>query len=1121
MIKIYNLKFIRFFLLFIVAVFILVSISSINAADINLNSTNSSGIGGAIDDIGSGSEIDNTLTLNPGTYNKTSDINVSINFSGKNVLIRGNGSPDQVIIDARGLGRMFNISGNSNITFENITFINGYINNGNGGSLYITAGKTTITNCIFKNNNASTVNTSASSPAYTYGGAIYNTANNLEINNSNFTNNTAYTRTYHDNWGKDSFAYGGAIYNTGFNLSVNNSEFNNNTVYSESGSGYESDNAYGYGGAIYNTGNNFNLINSSFNSNKITSDAWAGDYDYPHSDAQGAGVFNSGKGLSVTNSTFINNNITSYAGSRYDFGSNNAWGAGIYTNNEFSINGSNFFNNTIVATSWADDYSYYGGYVEYVDNGTGIDIYVNSANVGINYNRFVGNYSNKVFFANFANVSADYNWWGKNSIAGYTNLNTNNHYILNIANTTSLNGIVIGDQIIFNLLVLNTTRNNDGVEYLPYFAINGTFNGFVFNSTWNDRFKYNYTINRTNWQYVLAHLDMQDTSFQFYVMMTTNSTIVIDPINPKIDNNVTITGHLANYTNITQVNVSVDGNLYLVDVNSNGDWTLTYLTNRTGSISVLVSLTGNSYYTDFSNSTMFNVLKTTNSTIVVSPSSVNIGENVNVTGQLANYTGISSINVTIGGNTYPVTVDSTGFWSLNYTTKKTGNITVAVNFNGNDNYTGFSNTTSFEVFKNSTNSSIVVSNVHVGNDAIISGQLAGYLGDGSDSLTVTVDGNDYNVTIGADGDWSLNYTTEKTGNITVAISFDGNDNYTAFTNTTTFEVLKNSTNSSIVINPNNPNIGDNITISGQLANYTNITQVNVTIGGNNYLVDVNSTGGWILNYTVSNVGNISVSVSLSGDYYYMDFINKTNFLVNKLNSTISAEIPNGTVGETVNVTVKLDETINIIANVTIGNHTYYDIVFVDGVAIIPYSITVPYLGNLNVTFLGNNQYNSDSVLVNVNFKAPTNVIVDKKTTGKSKDVILSAKLLDHNGNPLADKTLKFYINGNYIGEAITDENGIAILKYTANTVGNLTVNVEFVGDDLYISSNSSNILKVITNHQNNTNNTNKTNTTNNTKTNHINTDKASAFMKKTGIPLIPAILAIFIVLGILLRRKQN
>ncbi|OQD59216.1 hypothetical protein MBBAR_5c00590 [Methanobrevibacter arboriphilus JCM 13429 = DSM 1125] len=849
MIKIYNLKFIRFFLLFIVAVFILFSISSINAADINLNSTNSSGIGGAIDDIGSGSDIDNTLTLNPGTYNKTSDINVSINFSGKNVLIRGNGSPDQVIIDARGLGRMFNISGNSNIIFENITFINGYINNGNGGSLYITAGKTTITNCVFKNNNASTVNTSASSPAYTYGGAIYNTANNLEINNSKFTNNTAYTRTYHDNWGKDSFAYGGAIYNTGFNLSVNNSEFNNNTVYSESGSGHESDNAYGYGGAIYNTGNNFNLINSSFNSNKITSDAWADDYDYPHSDAQGAGVFNSGKGLSVTNSTFINNNITSYAGSRYDFGSNNAWGAGIYTNNEFSINGSNFFNNTIVATSWADDYSYYGGYVEYVDNGTGIDIYVNSANVGINYNRFVGNYSNKVFFANFVNVSADYNWWGKNSITGYTNLNTNNHYILNIANTTSLNGIVIGDKIIFNLLVLNTTRNNDGVEYLPYFAINGTFNSFAFNSTWNDRFKYNYTINRTNWQYVLAHLDMQDISFQFYVMMTTNSTIVIDPINPNIDNNVNITGHLANYTNITQVNV--------------------------------------------------------------------------------------------------------------------------------------------------------------------------------------------------------------------------------------------------------------------------------TIEGNNYLVDVNSTGGWILNYTVSNVGDISVSVSLSGDYYYMDFINKTKFLVNKLNSTISAEIPNETVGETVNVTVKLDETINIIANVTIGNHAYYDVVFVDGVAIIPYSITAPYLGNLNVTFLGNDQYNSGSVLVNVNFKAPTNIIVDKKTTGKGKDVILSAKLLDHNGNPLADKTIKFYINGNYIGEAITDENGIARLKYTANTVGNLTVNVEFVGDDLYLSSNSSNILKVITNHQNNTNKTNKTNTTNNTKTNHTNTDKANAFMKKTGIPLIPAILAIFIVLGILLRRKQN
>ena len=933
--KIYNMNFIRLLLLFIVAVFLLVSISSISAADITLNSTNSSGIGGAIADIGSGSDIDNTLTLNPGTYNKASDINVSINFSGKNVLIRGNGSPDQVIIDARGLGRMFNISGNSNITFENITFINGYINNGNGGSLYITSGKTTITNCVFKNNNASTINTSASSSAYTYGGAIYNTANNLEINNSNFTNNTAYTRTYHYYWGRDSFAYGGAIYNTGFNLSVNNSKFSNNAVYSESGSGYTAANAHGYGGAIYNTGDNFNLINSSFNSNKITSDAWSDDYNYPHADAQGAGVFNSGKGLTVTNSTFISNNIASYAGSRYDFGSNNAWGAGIYTNNESSVNGSNFFNNTIVATSWADDESYYGGYVEYVNNGSGIDIYANSANLGINYNRFVGNYSNKVFFANFTNVSADYNWWGKNNITGYTNLNTNNHYILNITNTTNLNGIVIGDQVIFNLLVLNTTSSNDGVEYLPYFVINGTFNGFAFNSTWNDRFKYNYTINRTNWQYVLAHLDMQDTNFQFYVMMTTNSTIVINPINPNIDNNVTITGQLANYTNITQVNVTVDGNIYLVGVNSTGGWTLTYLTNRTG-------------------------------------------------------------------------------------------------------------------------------------------------------------------------------------NITVIVSYSGDGNYTGFSNTTSFEVLKNSTNSTIVISPNNPYIGNNITISGQLANYTNITQVNVTVDGNIYLVDVNSTGDWNLNYTVSHAGNISVSVSLSGDYYYMDFINKTSFLVNKLNLTISAEIPNGIVGETVNATVKLNETIDTIANVTIGNHTYYDVAFVDGVAIIPYSITAPYLGNLNVTFLGNDQYNSGSVLVYINFKAPTSVIVDKETTGKGKDVILSAKLLDHNSNPLADKTLRFYINGNYIGEAITDENGIARLKYTTNTIGNFTIKVEFMGEDLYLSSNGTNILKVIANHQNNTNNTNKTN-----KTNHINTDRTSAVMKETGIPLIPAILVIFVVLGILVRRKQN
>ena len=56
----------------------------------------------------------------------------------------------------------------------------------------------------------------------------------------------------------------------------------------------------------------------------------------------------------------------------------------------------------------------------------------------------------------------------------------NNHYILNVTNLTSLDNLKIGDTVSFALLVLNTTLSNVGVENLPFFTINGTFNNKIF-----------------------------------------------------------------------------------------------------------------------------------------------------------------------------------------------------------------------------------------------------------------------------------------------------------------------------------------------------------------------------------------------------------------------------------------------------------------------------------------------------------------------------------------------------------------------------------------------------------------------------------------------------------------
>ncbi|WP_169805358.1 hypothetical protein, partial [Methanobrevibacter cuticularis] len=219
---------------------------------------------------------------------------------------------------------------------------------------------------------------------------------------------------------------------------------------------------------------------------------------------------------------------------------------------------------------------------------------------------------------------------------------------------------------------------------------------------------------------------------------------------------------------------------------------------------------------------------------------------------------------------------------------RTGSINVVVGLSGHGNFSDFSNSTTFTVAKNSTNSTVVVSpnSVSIGNNVTVSGVLANY--SGVTSVTVSVDGIQFIVAVDGSGGWSLNYTTVRTGSVSVVVGFAGNDNYTSFINSTTFTVAKNSTNSTIVVNPNPVQIGVNTTISGVLANYTGITSVNVIVDGNIQVVSVNSTGGWSMVYTAIRTGSINVVVGLFGHGNFSDFSNSTTFTVakNSTNSTV-------------------------------------------------------------------------------------------------------------------------------------------------------------------------------------------------------------------------------------------
>ena len=283
------------------AIFI-ISSSGLSASSVVIDNSTSGGIKDAISNVNSG----DTIILESGVYKGDNNTKININ---KSITLQGNGS--DVIIDAQKNGRIFNILSN-NITFINITFINGNVN-GDGGAIHNDNFENiTFINCKFINNTATA-----------YGGAIDNNGHNFAVINCSFTNNNV-TGGSHS---------GGAIRNQGNNFKVINCTFTNNeangggaffTMGNNStiiNSTFINNTARGYGGAIMYMSYNFTITNSIFTNNTAT---WGGVIFGQVSD-----------GLTIINSSFNNNNAT--------IGS----GGVIYSdNNNYIIINSNFTNNT-------------------------------------------------------------------------------------------------------------------------------------------------------------------------------------------------------------------------------------------------------------------------------------------------------------------------------------------------------------------------------------------------------------------------------------------------------------------------------------------------------------------------------------------------------------------------------------------------------------------------------------------------------------------------------------------------------------------------------------------------------------------------------------------------------
>ena len=493
--------------------------------------------------------------------------------------------------------------------------------------------------------------------------------------------------------------------------------------------------------------------------------------------------------------------------------------------------------------------------------------------------------------------------------------------------------------------------------------------------------------------------------------------------------------------------VIVDGDKYDVAI-VNGSAKLTLSDLPAGVYYIEAKYDGNSIVTESYNSTKFTI-DLIDSSIAVEAKNIKCGEEAVITATVTDGA-TGTVTFFVNGKTYVVDItDSVA--TLKIADLTTGDYPVFAYYNGDKYYKTSYNSTTFNVAKLASTTTVNVSDIKVGEDAVISIAVPEIT---SGVVSVTVGDAIYNVAV-VDGKGTLTLSGLASGSYDVVAKFNGDDKYLASEDSAKFNVTKLA--STIDIAVDNIKVGENAVISVALPEDAT-GEVIISVNGKNYTV---MTKYGMANVTISDLANgtYSVDVFYNGDDIYAPIKNSTAFTVSKVSDyNMTVDIADIVKGENATITVSVPEDGTGSVIVTI-NGTDYKGTVVNGTA----KVIIPGLdeGTYKVVtfYTGDNKY--DSMIVNgtitVNKNTKTTLTMDNLVKYFNGPQKLMAKLVDGFGNPIANATVYFTINGKVYAR-ITDENGTASIairllpgEYKASALFNGT-------DDYDVTSVNASVL---------------------------------------------------------------
>ncbi|EKL4584836.1 Ig-like domain-containing protein [Escherichia coli] len=426
----------------------------------------------------------------------------------------------------------------------------------------------------------------------------------------------------------------------------------------------------------------------------------------------------------------------------------------------------------------------------------------------------------------------------------------------------------------------------------------------------------------------------------------------------------------------TTITVTLNGQNYTAITDASGNWSATVPASAVSALGE-ANYTVTANVTDSagnSNSAGHNVL--VNSALpavtinaVATDDVINVAEAGNaqtISGQVTGAAAGDTVTVTLGGNTYPATVQANLSWSVSVPAADiqaigNGNLTVNASVTNGVGNTG-SGSRDITIDANLPGLRVdtvagddVINSIEHNQALVITGSSTGLTA--GTALTVVINNVTYAATVLADGTWNLGVPAADISNWpagTVDITVSGT-NSAGTTSTITHPVTVDLTAVAITINTlsgddviNAVEKGETLVVSGSTSGVEAGQTVTVTFGGKNYTTTVEANGSWTVNVPPADLaalpdgaGNVQASVSnINGNSAQADraySVDATAPLVT-INTIASDDILNvSEAGAGITISGTTTAQVGQTLTVTLNNNTYQTTVQADGT----WSVNVP------------------------------------------------------------------------------------------------------------------------------------------------------------------------------------